>query len=421
MPGNGFSTIHKYIFLEFVFSFLVAFSFFFFIFFVNQLLLLAEEILTKNVSLKNVLLIIFYSLPAISAFTFPFASLVGGLMTVSRLSSDNEILAFQASGVRYFQLFLPLLVTGIILSSFSFVINDYFLPLSTVKFGKLYREILYSTPELELDSFSVKKYKDSTIITGAVRDRTINNLIIIDRTSRKNKRVITADTAELIPSGMQQGISSMKLSDVLSITPVQKEQGKFNYFHSDSMIYNILLKNITLSLKTLTPREMSSADIYRGIKAKKAKLQKKIDDNRNQISALKEKLYRDYFFSTGGSNVNTDQLNSVLERITALEKKKFFDRGLQIYRLELHKKLSVTFACLIFIFFAFPVSLFTKKSGRSVGFGIGLLVSVLYWSMLFIGQTLGIRMRLSPFIAMWTPNIIILLSAAVLMMRRLKR
>lgn len=35
------------------------------------------------------------------------------------------------------------------------------------------------------------------------------------------------------------------------------------------MIYNILLKNITLSIKTLTPREMSSIDIYKGIVEKK--------------------------------------------------------------------------------------------------------------------------------------------------------
>ena len=419
MQKAGFSTIHRYIIYEFIFSFFVAFVFFFFIFFVNQLLLLAEEILSKNVSLKNVLLIIFYSIPAISSFTFPFASLVGGLMAVSRLSSDNEMLAFQVSGVRYSRLFLPLFLVGLVLSSFSFAINDYFLPLSTVKFGKLYREILYSTPELELESYAVKKYKDSTIITGDVSGNTINNLVIIDRTNKKDKRVITADSAKLVPSGLQKGISSMELSNVTSIIPKLKQEGKFSFFSSERMIYNILLKNITFSLKTLTPREMSSVDIYKGIVEKKNKLKQKKEENKNELGALKSRLFLEFNpFTT--TKPHDQALNSYVQKISSLEKKIFFDRSLQVYELEFNKKFSVTFACIIFIFFSFPVSLYTKKSGRSVGFGLGLLVSVFYWSMLFVGQTLGIRISLSPVVAMWTPNIIILLIGTYLMFRRLR-
>ncbi|MCA1949961.1 MAG: LptF/LptG family permease, partial [Treponema sp.] len=47
---RGFSlTLFRYIFSEAAFSFFVAFLFFFFIFFINQLLLMAEEILSKRV------------------------------------------------------------------------------------------------------------------------------------------------------------------------------------------------------------------------------------------------------------------------------------------------------------------------------------------------------------------------------------
>ena len=69
-----------YILNEFFFSFLVAFSFFFFIFFVNQLLVMAEEIFSRHVAFGDVLLFILFSLPSIVALAFPFGSLVGGLM-----------------------------------------------------------------------------------------------------------------------------------------------------------------------------------------------------------------------------------------------------------------------------------------------------------------------------------------------------
>ena len=172
---------------------------------------MAEEILSKNVSFKNVSLIILYSLPAIVAFALPFSSLVGGLMSIGRMSSDNEILALQASGISYKKLFIPVIIIGIFLSIFSFIVSDYFLPASTIKFGRLYREILYSSPELELESNSIKRYQDSIIITGMVDNRTINNLVIIDKTEEKNNRVILAEKAELSSGLDQLGITSLEI------------------------------------------------------------------------------------------------------------------------------------------------------------------------------------------------------------------
>src|SRR6056297_3399786 len=148
--SRRYRIISFYIGSEYLFSFFVAFLFFFAIFFVNQLLLLAEEILAKDVGLFDVALLIIYSLPAIVSFTFPFASLVGGLMAIGRLSSDSEILAFRASGIPYRRLLYPLIVLGLAFSLFSFVMGDFFLPRGTLSFGKLYREILYSNPALEI-------------------------------------------------------------------------------------------------------------------------------------------------------------------------------------------------------------------------------------------------------------------------------
>ncbi|MEJ2366655.1 MAG: LptF/LptG family permease, partial [Deltaproteobacteria bacterium] len=97
----------------------------------------AEDILSKHVSFPNVVLLILYSLPAIVAISFPFASLVGSLMAVGRLSSDNEMLAFQASGVPNRRVFAPILILSVAFSLFSFIMNDYFLPLGNIRLGQV--------------------------------------------------------------------------------------------------------------------------------------------------------------------------------------------------------------------------------------------------------------------------------------------
>lgn len=96
------------------------------------------------------------------------------------------------------------------------------------------------------------------------------------------------------------------------------------------------------------------------------------------------------------------------------------DRNLQLYLLEFHKKFSIPFACLIFVLFAFPISLMARRSGRAVGFGLGLLVSTVYWGLLFMGQTLGMRLELPPLLAMWLPNLLVLAAAVSLLAYRMR-
>ena len=412
-----------YIGSEFLFSFFVAFLFFFGIFFVNQLLLLAEEILAKDVGLFDVALLIIYSLPAIVSFTFPFASLVGGLMAIGRLSSDSEILAFRASGIPYRRLLYPLIVLGLSFSLFSFAMGDYFLPRGTLSFGKLYREILYSNPALELESNSVKEYQDTTLVTGEIISGTIYNLVIMDTTDEGEKRVIMADTALLRESSSQSGVIGLTLRNVFGHAVSAKATDNYHYFEAEEMIYNILLRDISYSLGSLTPREMSSIDVYNEIRAKEAALEERIQNQELSVAQERYGLLQDYlnrvYSAAPGSAQN--QLQQTYSRFQQVKNQEIKSTSLQIHKIELYKKMAIPFGCLAFVFFFFPAGTFSKKSGRSVGFGIGLIISVLYWAMLFAGQTLGLRMDFSPVAAMWLPNVIIVVIGIILYRARLSR
>ncbi len=55
-----------------------------------------------------------------------------------------------------------------------------------------------------------------------------------------------------------------------------------------------------------------------------------------------------------------------------------------------------------------------------MGFGVGILVSVLYWALLLGGQTLGTRLGWSPFWSTWAPNAVVLLVGLALWIARLR-
>ncbi len=106
-----------YVGREYVFSFAVAFLFFFFLFFINQILVMAEQIFSKKVPLWDVVQLVLYSFPVVIAFSFPFGALLGALMSVGRLSSDNESLALGALGVPPRQILYPMLILGLAFSA----------------------------------------------------------------------------------------------------------------------------------------------------------------------------------------------------------------------------------------------------------------------------------------------------------------
>jgi len=424
----GVRTIDRYILNEFLISFTVAFLFFFCTFFINQLLVLAEEIFSKKVPFGDVVRFIVFSLPSILALSLPFGALVGSLMAMGRLSSDNETLAFRACGVAQFRILRPLVAIGVLLFLISFVMNDYFLPLGNIRLGSMYRKILYTNPGIELEPYSVKRYQDTVIVTGDIEENVIKNITIIDKNQDQEKRVITARSGSLEESRNQKGVISIRLEDVFTHESDASAVDSYEFTSSKSMIYNILLKDFSASFINPGPREMRSIDVWREIQLMDQQYRLQVADkdrqtDRQYFDLVMEVRYLSDFGPNDPALYGSRQTNlsGAYNLHTRSRDRKFVDRNLQLYRLEFHKKFSIPFSCVVFVLFAFPVGLLAKKSGRSVGFGIGLLMASLYWWLLLIGHTLGIRLELPPAFAMWFPNLVVFVAATTMLTLRTRQ
>ena len=400
-------TLYRYILSEASFSFLISFLFFFFIFFVNQLLLMAQDILTKQVPFGQVALLVLFSLPSVIAMSAPFASLVGLLMTVGRLSSDNEVLVMLSSGLSYRNVFAPAITVGIVVSLLSFFANDVLLPAGTLQFMRLYRRILVATPALELEPNSVKRFRDTVIVTGNVSGNAIDNLLILDRTSDGERRIIMANHAELKDAGTRGLSLDLTRAFVQSSKEMVRED--FDYASAGFLQYWVPQEDIIQVATTISPREMSSRDVFTEIRRRSADLDVRMNERRNRIASLG--IAYEEIIRAGPESYNWNRraaqlasFNREVQNLTAMQN----DRNLSLHRLEFNKKFSIPFGAFSFIFLAVSLGLMAKKSGQTVGFIFGLIISVIYWALLLGGQTMGIRMGTSPFWSMWTPNIIAL-------------
>jgi lipopolysaccharide export system permease protein len=415
-------TIFRYIFFEMLLSFTIAFLFFFLMFFVNQILLMAREVLTKHVPFPFVMLLVLFSLPTVIAQSAPFACLVGTLMTVGRLTSDNEILVMLSSGLSYKIVFSPAVVLGIIISLMSFFVNDVLLPAGNIQFNKLWRQILLTIPSLELESNSVKRFQNTVIVTGNVSGNVIDDLLILDRTAEGERRLIMASGAELKDNG-KEGLS-LELKEAFFHLSKEIVLEDYDYAQTSLLQYRVTNEEIMQTAVSISAREMSSRDVYSEIKEKEAAVAVRTNNRKTRLAVQAQSLENvlragteEYLWNTRLSNITS--LNRELNLLNLTKN----DYSLTVFIIEFHRKFVVPFGTFCFVFLAVSLGLMARKSGQVVGFIFGIIIAVIYWSMLFIfiGQLMGLHTGTPPFWLMWFPNIISLSAGIILALIRIRK
>jgi lipopolysaccharide export system permease protein len=354
--------------------------------------------------------------------SFPFASLVGALMAAGRLSSDNEMLAVMAAGIPPRRAFGPFLILGLAFSLVSFAMNDYFLPRGSIEFSKLSRRLLASTPALELRPWSSKRYKDVTVVTGDMVGSRIKNLLIFDRSEEGSERVISAGEAGLVVDE-RRGDIVLELADVWQQTVKKGESDRFEWARASNMEYRISMREQGNDASVLGPRDMPSVDLAKIIAEKAAALELRRAKRDEDISYARLTIAAAYDAEARGSSPwpnSAERLAPALASLRSYGTVAPSDRTLQVYRLEYYKKYSIPFGALFFVVLAFPLGLLAKKSGRTMGFGLGILIAVIYWALLLGGQTFGTRLSWSPFWSTWAPNAVVLAAGLALWIARLR-
>ena len=85
---------------------------------------------------------------------------------------------------------------------------------------------------------------------------------------------------------------------------------------------------------------------------------------------------------------------------------------------ELHKKLSLPAACLVFGLLGLPLGFNNTRGGRSSGFAISLGVFLIYYVLLSSGEDIAREGSVPAWIAVWFPNFALLLVGMFLLARR---
>ncbi|MEW6684711.1 MAG: LptF/LptG family permease [Candidatus Edwardsbacteria bacterium] len=372
--------IDRYILKEHLIPFLLGFSVFTFILFMDRLFELIDLIVGKGLALFTVLEVFFLSLPFMIALTVPMAVLVASLMAFGRLSQDNEIIAFKSSGLLFLRLIRAPFFASIILFGLMILFNDRILPESNHKVKNLLIDINQKRPALRLkEGTFMSDFEGYNIWIKRIdsRQSKLYDIVIYEKIKDGTPRTITAKKANLYYSAENKTLTLQLSSGEIHEVDAQNPA---NY---RKLVFPSYTINLPLDLsfqrqerEYRSDREMTIAMMEREI----ARLKKEYEI----IKRIPPKL-------------------GAAEILNLKYKQMEIDR----YKVEIHKKFAIPFACFIFVFLGSSLGVLVKKGGAGIGFGLSLGFFLLYYICLIGGEELADRQFISPFLAMWGANIIL--------------
>ncbi len=318
---------------------------------------MADLIFNKDVNVFLIFKLLFYSFPFLLTFVIPMSVLVASLLMFGKLSHDNEIIAMRASGISIGKIVKPLFAVVFVLCLFTFILSDRIASTSHYAYRIILTQIGMDSPSAALEEGTfIKKFKNFVIFIYEIDKNKLKGIRIYQPQEGKPTRTIVAQKGELI-TVPEQNIIKLKLIHGTSDEPDPKDPAK---------LYKLNFKTYDLPLNVTAGME--------------------------QVEALGKKP----------KDMTVKELKDEIKRLGEAGIKATYPLACEI-----HNKIAMSFSSLAFFLIGVPLGITTRRSEKSISFGIGLVLLILYWTLLIGGRGLAQKGTIHPFICLQFANFVV--------------
>ncbi|HRE42011.1 MAG TPA: LptF/LptG family permease [Ignavibacteria bacterium] len=422
--------LYRYIIKAHIGPFVFALSVVIFLFLFQFIYKSLDQLLGKGISTWVITQLITLNLAWMLTLAVPMAVLVATIMAFGSIASNNEITAMKAGGISLKKLMIPVLLISGILCYMMIRFNNDVLPEANHQARVLFSDITRSKPTLILEAG-----KFSEDISGArilvnktfPENNNLEGVYIYDYSNPLFKNLFIAEKGSI-------GFSSDLKNIVMDLN--EGEIHQYNIQDPVNKYRRIKFEKhrIILPAEDFGFRQNTDGNMMRGDREMTSDQMRIITDSLelnlnstdgNYISNLKNIVnelaglnFKDTIYKldqSGKNNPTFDSLFNIYKKIMTLNQskqshiifKQQIKKQIDAYSVEIYKKFSIPFACIIFALIGAPLGYKVKKGGFGVAAGLSLLFFLIYWASLIGGEKLADRGLVSPFIGMWIANILL--------------
>ena len=355
--------LNRYLFVEILVPFCFGLAVFTFVLLIARILKLVELVVNRGVPLLDILSTFALILPAFLEVTVPMALLLAILLGFGRLASDSEVVALKTSGVSLYQMTKPVAVFMLLAAVATFAIAIWVRPWAN---GALRAQLFEVVKSRVTAGFKEKIF--NTDFPGLVLyieeiepgGGTLKGLLIADSRNPQNRNTVIAKIGLLVPNEAAKTVT-LRLLDG-TIYGVGGSEDSFQKTNFTVYDVSLSLTNFgEIRPKEKDPKEMTIAELRQAIATTPA----------------------------DGKDRHEEEI-------------------------ELHRKFSIPFACVVFTLVGVPLSIPPSRAVRSRGFSLSLALIFAYYVPLTVGQTLADKGIWPAAVGLWLPNVAFLAFGAYL-------
>lgn len=424
--------IDIYLLRNFLGLFLATFFIAIFILLMQFMWLHVNDLVGKGIGLSVLAEFFVYATASVVPLALPLAILLSSLITFGNLAERFELTAMKAAGVSLFRIMRPLALAAAILSVGAFYFSNNVLPKAQMKLWALIFSLRQKSPELQIP---VGEFYDEIngyhIFVGKkTKGGALVNMMIYDYSGGfENAKVMVADTGRLVASPDRRFLI-LDLTNGESFENLNKKQQRatgtvknipyrretfthkrllidfstdFNRFDESILEDQHVSKNVAQLVHSIDSMHVISqerckdqsermiGDRYFGREiAQNVSLPTKLTKEDKQMYSLDSlwaaqdviKQRQVYSIAREKAYTYTDQ---VVYNALMLDDA---NRYIRKHEIELYRKFTLAFACLIFFFIGAPLGTIIRKGGL----GAPVIISVVLFIIYYIIDNTGYKM-----------------------------
>lgn len=433
--------LHSYLLKAYLPPFFLTLFIGVFVFFLIHVFTYMDDIVGKGMGAWVLFKFFAYSFLTFIPVAMPLAVLLSSIMTFGNLAENYELAAMKSCGLSLFKIIRPIFVFIIFLAGFTFVFNNFVLPKIMLKSARMLWDIRQAKPTLSIkEGVFYSQLEGYTIKVGnkSKDGNTLYNLSIYDHSDGVGNNIqLYADSGKMKTS-VDTNYLQIQLNNGSRYEDIIQEPQHKQTRPLMQLLYKELNINVDMSSFKMKNTEedlfkghhemMNIWAINREIDTFNLDIAKKYANLNNQFNTyfLSRTLHINNFpkvhqtIKQFYASLNKDEYKRSVENAQNLVRSSssFIDSvNEEVYVKEInkldylvgwHKKINISFACIVLFFVGAPLGAIIRKGGMGLPVVVAVLFFLLYYIVTIIYEDLVIEGIYTVVFGTWFPLLLFL-------------
>ncbi|MDR1725831.1 MAG: LptF/LptG family permease [Bacteroidales bacterium] len=435
--------LDKFILKSYIGPLILTFSISMFVLLLQFLWQKMERIIGKGLELSVWVKIISYACATIIPMALPLTILLASIMTMGNFGERYELVAMKASGVSLWRVLRPLILLSVVLSVIAFWFSNNIIPVAEENSRVIMYEVSSKKPTLNIRENEFYSDIDGYVIRIGKKDKkgeNLSNIIIYDHTKEiGNLNVTMANTGQMysedngntlvfnLKDGFTIGESvegenyfkrpftrlyfkeQLVRIDVSSFAFKETDKDRYKGHYKTMNLMELLNQIGTLRkqnadfnhsfLKSFSNNSII-IPVHKSIRAENIENNKTLYETYKDLPLVKKRLVNNFIKSS---------ISTMQNDIKSCNFKNEDDKAtIVLHQIEVHRKFTLSAACLILFFIGAPLGALIRKGGLGMPVVISIIAFILYYLVGMLGEKIVKEGSMGAAIGMWLSSVVFL-------------